>query len=299
MRYSVLGYNQELAIQYGLDLTDLMLLNYIQTACGSTTMKHKLDDIGQSYVWISHSKLQEDLPILNIAEGTLKNKLSVLKREGFIQSIQVSNEESRGSKTYYGITAKTESMLYTNVENTTTSFTSDVVERPRHSGVTSYSKLKNNSKLEGISNNKLLDITEGVISENNKSKKKNLYQKCIDEIMQYTNNIVLQEKLKEYLTLRLDIARTEGRQFYQNMWKGLLNDLDQLTPDTNTAIQIVEQSIRKGWKGFYALKDYSNSNIKSQPTEKGVSSLKETEEEYNARMASAEERKKKGEQYVF
>ena len=83
MRQSVLGFNQDKAVQAKLDLTDLMLLQYIMIANGTPDMKHIVkDDI--SYVWLSHSKIQEDLPILNIAEGTLRNKLSDLKKNDWI-----------------------------------------------------------------------------------------------------------------------------------------------------------------------------------------------------------------------
>ena len=151
------------------------------------------------------------------------------------------------------------------------------------------------SCINNISNNKdiisnKLDITEPMekIKQNNalfpnailqppKKQRNNLYTKCVDEIMQYTNNVVLQEKLIQYLNLRLEIARNDGKQFYANMWKGLLNDLDQLTSDTNIAIQIVEQSIRKGWRGFFELK--TNKTIQSSPAERGVISDKKSDEE--------------------
>ena len=150
----------------------------------------------------------------------------------------------------------------------------------------------NNIDKDIISNK--LDITEpvekvkeskslfpnAILQTPRKSKKQNnLYVKCIDEIMQYTNNIVLREKLKEYLDLRLQIAKDEGKPFYTNMFKGLLNDLDRLTDKTDTAIKIVEQSIKKGWKGFYELKDYNKSTVKSHPSEKNVDTIKKSDEE--------------------
>lgn len=278
MRYSVLGFNQEKVMQTNLDVTDLFILQYIEQACASPKMKHILTDEGQPLVWVSHSKFHEDLPILNMAESTLKNRLSNLKKSGFIYSQTINNTGMNGSCTYYGITEQTIDLLYSNEEVETTSRQKYVVDKPRTSRSTSDSKLIGNSKLEGISNNKLLDITAGDIVGNN-TKKKNLYQKCTDEIMQYTNNIVLQEKLTQYLNLRLEIARSDGKVFYQNMWKGLLNDLDQLTSDTNTAIQIVEQSIKKGWRGFFELKDYSKSTVKNNPSERNVISDKKSDEE--------------------
>ena len=255
----------------GLKITDLMILQYIINACGSVGMRHKLDDANNPYVWIQHSKLLEDLPILDISEGTLKNKILALKDNDFIASIIVNNESSRGSRTYYGITEKTMSLLYdiNDVENTTTSLQNDLVTRPRHFKMTSDNILESNNILDNSNTNVLLENSPNSDSIESKAyskydiekpRKKNLFDKCDDASIQYTDNTELQTKLREYLTLRLEIARNEGKGFYLNMWKGLLGDLDKLTQDANIAIQIVEQSIKRGWKGFYELKDYSNNH---------------------------------------
>lgn len=125
------------------------------------------------------------------------------------------------------------------------------------------------------SNNKLLDI----ITTQEKPKKKNLYTKCDDYIVQYTNNIILQEKLREYLNLRLEIAKNENKPFYYNMWPAIVNKLDELASDTDTTIKVIEQSIKNGWKGFYPLKIYSKRSAKSDPSERNVVSDKKDEAE--------------------
>ncbi len=111
MRYSILGFNQALAVQYELTLNDLLLLDYIIRANGNPKMKHIVQD-DVSYVWLSHAKLREDLPILNISENTLKHWLSELKSIGFIQSKQITERGLKGSRTYYAITELTLSLLY-------------------------------------------------------------------------------------------------------------------------------------------------------------------------------------------
>ena len=130
-------------------------------------------------------------------------------------------------------------------------------------------KISKDITTEGCSNkNSLFDI---ITEKPKRPKKKNMYENDIDVIMQYTNNIVLQEKLKEYLDLRLQIARSEGKNY--------LNELDKLTSDISTMVKIVEQSIRNGWKGFYPLKDSSKSTVKSHPSEKNVDTVKRSDEE--------------------
>lgn len=281
MKYSILGFNQAKVMETDLDLTDLVLLKYIIESCGSTNMWHKLDSNGMPRVWISHTHLCSDLPILRISEGTLRNRLSSLSQRGYINTTVVANDSGRGSRTYYGITETTNHLLYDYEvqydEQETTSRKNDTVERPCHEKMTSDNKLNGDSNSK-VSNNKLLDILQPKKKES--KKKGNLYSKCVDYISQYTNNVVLQTKLEEFLRLRLDIAKDEGKPFYYNMWPAIVNELDSLANDTDTAIKVVEQSIHKGWKNFYPLKEYNNkSRVKADATERNVDTVKKSEDE--------------------
>ena len=106
MRTTILGFNQTNAIELGLNTDDLLILDYIIRANGNPTMYHISED-NISYVWLSHTKIHEDLPILNMAESTLKNRLVTLKKLGLIESKQFQDIGKRGSKTYYTVTEKT------------------------------------------------------------------------------------------------------------------------------------------------------------------------------------------------
>ena len=125
MRNSIFGFSQNMAITYNLNLDDLLLLQYIMQANSEPGMFHILDENETCYVWLSHTKIQEDLPILGITEGTLKNKISKLKTSGFINSKSVANKSARGTRTYYCITEKTMSLL--NDIEKTTSFSNDFI----------------------------------------------------------------------------------------------------------------------------------------------------------------------------
>lgn len=140
---------------------------------------------------------------------------------------------------------------------------------------------KNNKPLTNVrgttggrnSNSLLPDI---IVDAPKKNKKANLYEKCDTYIMQFTNNIVLQEKLREYLQLRLEMARTEGKPFYYNMWPPIVNNLNELTSDKNVMIKIIDKAISSGWKSFYPLKEFDKkSNIKANTNENSVNMDKE------------------------
>ena len=94
--------------------------------------------------------------------------------------------------------------------------------------------------------------------------------------MQYTNNVVLQDALYKFLSLRLEIAKTEAKPFYYNMWPSIVNELDTLASSTDEAIKIVNKSIESGWKRFYPLKEYnSKKSVKANSSEKNVVTDKE------------------------
>ena len=264
MRNSIFGFSQNMAITYNLNLDDLLLLQYIMQANSEPGMFHILDENETCYVWLSHTKIQEDLPILGITEGTLKNKISKLKTSGFINSKSVANKSARGTRTYYCITEKTMSLL--NDMEKTTSFSSDVKSGPRHSLMTSYNKLNNDNKLNtDISK----DISDSESSSDTfqfgkpKQTKPNLYQQCLAIINDYTEDNNIRKMLIEYLDLLLEKSKVEHKPLYANQFKGMLKHLNDLiaSKENGTIEDIISQSIQKSYIGFFPV---TNNNYIQQ-----------------------------------
>lgn len=139
---------------------------------------------------------------------------------------------------------------------------------------------KTNSKKEKSSTKVLLQNSEtetsflGSVSKKTeeKPKKKNLYEKCMDLVVNFTSDLELQNALKTFLDLRLEMARSEDKQFYYGMWAHLISELKQLayddsgTLDVKLAREIVNKSTSRGWKHFYELtsNDYvRNHNLRT------------------------------------
>lgn len=116
MKFTIFGFNQEKAIEYGLDIRDLLLIEYIWDMLGSPTMQHIIRD-DCAYVWLMHDRILSDLPILNISKRSLIDYFNKLKDLGLISVITTSNEKTRGSKSYYTITNKCEELRYDQVQN--------------------------------------------------------------------------------------------------------------------------------------------------------------------------------------
>lgn len=294
MKYSILGFNQEAIIQYDLDLTDLVILNYVIRANGNPTLSHTINN-ETSFVWIKHSQLSQDLPILRISEGTLKNRLSKLKKEEFLQSVLVSNKSGQGSMAYYSITEKT-LLLIESPDEQTRSLKNDTVERPGHFRMTSNNI--SNKNISNIEDNNIISFRNnttdepsdyeshsyskeekkyglfGNIEKKTRTKRKSLYDKCVDEIYAYTKNAELQSVLIQYLSVRLAIK--EKPIYGVNQWKGLLTRLDKTR---GNKIEIVHRSIEKGWCSFYDTKDDTYKDNSAALSDRVISEPTTTTEE--------------------
>lgn len=292
MRYTVLGFNQEALIKYDLNMNEVLLLDYIYNAVASPTMIHKIDnDI--SYVWLNHKKVLEDLPILNIGEDRLKRVLQHLLELHLIQSIKEIH--GKGSRSYYCITKECEELRYSAHEVLKTTLHNDVRSVENN---TSYNKLNNDNKLNSNNSKELLlaDEDETFLGSVNKTKekpkKKNLYQKCMDMINDFTDNPQFKDLLTTYLKYRLEIR---DKPMYANMWKGMLRSLDGLCgDDDDLGCEIVQQSINRGYLGFYAVNKRS-----STPTFDHTKHV-EYSEDYDQKQAEwLEEMKKDGKRTEF
>ena len=140
-----------------------------------------------------------------------------------------------------------------------------------------------------------------------KPKKENLYTKCLAAIRTFTQNENLRDELKTFLDLRLEIARSEGKQFYFGMWTHLLGELKHLTfvessgtIDVDLAIKIVNTSTIRGWKHFYELTDNGFVRNNALQFESGARNVPVmTKEDYEREAQRLAELEAKGVQVKF
>lgn len=272
MKYSILGFNQTKIVNYKkvvtvtrqekelekvlqCDLQDLLILNYIIYANSNPKMKHICKD-EKSYVWLQHKHIIEDLPILNITQATLGNRLGKLKSMELIESTTIANNKNQGSMTYYTITEICQEMMFdTEKENQTTTFKNDVVDRPPH-----FKMMSNN--ISNLDNNTFLN--NNLFKNNNITKTgTDLYTfciNCIDDFCSKYSENGLRDNLIKYLNLRLEM---KDKQLYKNMWKGLLTKLAKCYSESSGNVDfkdIINQSIEKGYATFYSI----TNNYKKQ-----------------------------------
>lgn len=113
---------------------------------------------------------------------------------------------------------------------------------------------------EGVSITNNIRAPQKVLT-NEKPKKKNLWEKCTDEINRRYTDTTLHVMLVEYLEYRLK-SKLHPMGFAG--WVGLLNKLDKLGKTDEEKCKIIEQSIKMKWDTFAELKTWGRkSNDKS------------------------------------
>lgn len=277
MRYSILGFNQEKLMQLQTDelklnMQDVLIMNYIQTALAQPSMI-KIMEEGQPYVWLNHSKILEDLPILNIKENMLSKHLSKLIKLNLITSKTIASKYGKGSRTYYTITELLESLQFCNnyndttskklqvedsttcnklqVEDTTTSKKLQVEPLPQVINYRSYNKLNKDNKLDKDKKLNIFNFGQP------KSKSENLYSKCLSHIYAFSSNLEVQKNLKDFLDSLTEMKKLRG----EKQFVGILNKLSSLSSQPKEQIAIIQYSLEHGYATFY---DCKKSNYYSK-----------------------------------
>ena len=180
----------------------------------------------------------------NVSEATIKRSIAQLKQLGLIETEMQ--------------TTKTGTQRVIKVVN---GGCGQNAPTPLVKMTTIYNNTNNNKNINTLSKDNVLQKSlhdnEYLDTENEKPKKKNLYQKCLDMIYEFTNDGKLTELLIQYLDLLLEKSKNEGKPLYANQFKGMLNKLDEICKDGLYG-EVVQQSIVKGYIGFFPVNNYSS-----------------------------------------
>jgi len=118
--------------------------------------------------------------------------------------------------------------------------------------------LINNNSIDNIENKDIITINSNnteFLGKIKSTKRKSLYDKCYDQILEFTNNVGLIDALTEYLKIRLQM---KDKPLYEGTWKGMLKKLDKM----DNQIDVVNTSIERGWASFFEQKSYSKGKEK-------------------------------------
>ncbi len=89
MKYTVLGFNQKILVEWGYDTTDALLIRWIIDFYNTGKMK-KVEVDGTRYFWILYKKVIADLPILGIKKDAIADRMAKM-------SGQFKEKDSKGN----------------------------------------------------------------------------------------------------------------------------------------------------------------------------------------------------------
>lgn len=144
---------------------------------------------------------------------------------------------------------------FTNVKVVQPTVTPEHSDNPKRKPLISSSVSNTvNSVSDSVNSNTSITSNKGVVSP---IKKKNLYEKCMDEIEVYTDDTDIQELLKTYLPIRL--ARKD---IVLNLptFRGMLKTLNRVAVTKEDKIKSIQQSIDRQYPTFYEPHKRNNYN---------------------------------------
>lgn len=194
MRQYIFRFEQERMVQLGLNVTELLILDYLIRFLSSNCVKtHSLNN--EIYFRVSYKKILEDLPILNIKHRQLRYIISNLESKGIIKRMK---EIKHYLQIYINL-----HLLYGNYlptpENDAENCCGDCNNLPTIDSYDSENKIKikiNNARINSINlnlyNKKLLEI----LKENFSDLSYELFIKHTVAIKFYHDEITLSVKWK-------------------------------------------------------------------------------------------------------
>lgn len=243
MKYTIEGFNQAKAVELGLCVADLIILRWFVDFAGTEKMVKRIID-GKEYYWIKYEGLLEDLPILSITKDTLYRRLKGLVEKEILEHITLKEAGTysfyRLSKNYLALI--TDGGNYLSKKNPT-GYGKKSDRGTEKNPYQNTHLLKNTQKQEKYP----LPTVKGEKTPLSSTKKKS-YRDVYD----MPENKEIREALVKF------VDSCKGRNYTPKVttvekFAKTLRENSYGNPEL--AMRIVDQSISKGWKDLYPLKE--------------------------------------------
>lgn len=262
MKYTIFGFSQQAVLDLnestgaGIDITDLQILDWFVDFFAGAMDKRQIGE--NVYGWVLARKVCEEFPLLGLKEQAVRKRLKKLVDAGVLESRVVKNKQD-GTKAFYRLTAVGASLRYDSTDTEIHTRIYDGIHPGIYDGTnpvytTVYDKDSPSSNPPTI----------------NPPRKKERKRAGYDEIIaSYTENGELRSALVEFVKMRKMMKKpltNKGLSLLLTSKKGL----DGLASNDAEKIDVVQQSIMRGWLGFFPLKDMdAKGNTVSRETTSG------------------------------
>lgn len=259
MKYTILGFNQEKALELGFDVEDLLIIRWFVDFYSSSKMI-KMNVGDKTYAWVNYSGVIKDIPILNMKKDTLSRRMKKICETGIMEHETL---KQGGTFSLYKLTDKYDQLISTDKKT-------DGTEKIPEGYGKKFQPLTDKNPEQNINllnNNSIKDINtystkEELLHPKNEDVGKNSKKETVNSVISsYTESQDLQDALHGFVEMR-NKAR---KPLTARAMKLSLNKLTELALDDVTKIAIVNQSIMHNWLTFYKLQ---NNNGPKQLTRK-------------------------------
>lgn len=254
MKYTIEGFSQEYAltlrkevevrgkmITKKIDCTDLVILRWFVDFYPN--MKKVTVD-GIQYAWLTHRKLLEDLPLIDINKRAFADRMQKLVEFNILTYKLI---QEGGTYSLYGFGENYSKLIGYDVQTTQgVQIETQGVCRSNDIGGAVQTTHKDKS---------IKDIS---IIDNNKERNKDTFDKLIDEFctsIELSKRETVNSLLKEWLKVRkAKRAAMTDKAIELNLKK-----LVELAKASNLSLEkYLEQVIMRGWQAFFPIKDFNN-----------------------------------------
>ena len=262
MKYTILGFNQEKALELGFDVEDLLIIRWFVDFYSSSKMI-KMNVGDKTYAWVNYSRVIEDIPILNMKKDTLSRRMKKICETGIMEHEIL---KQGGTFSLYKLTDKYDQLISRDKK---TEGTEKIPEGYGKNSQPGTEKIPEQN-INLLNNNSIKDINtystkEELLHPKNEDVGKNRKKETVNSVIaEYTESKDLQDALHDFVDMR-----TKARKpLTVRAMKLSLNELDKLAVDDVTKIAIVNQSIVHSWLTFYKLQNNNNNGGQRQLTRK-------------------------------
>jgi hypothetical protein len=231
MKYTIMGFSQEVALFNGLDINDLSILRWIVDFYPKM-MRVEIE--GGQYVWVNYTALTEDMPLLGMKKDALYRRLQKMVEAGVLKHKTV---KQGGTYSYYSFGANYPSLIETKKQEGT------VQKSEGYGSATVGGTVQKSDQIDTSTTN-----NNSTRKQNDLSKDKSSIETLINE---WTDDVELKQTVKDYLAMRVKIKKPAT----EKALKLALDTVDSMTSDTAVKLAILNQSILNSWQGIFPLKD--------------------------------------------
>ena len=250
MKYTIEGFSQEYAmklkkhiekrnkvVEIKIDCTDLVILRWFVDFYPK--MKKYIID-NKEYAWLTHNKLLEDLPLIDISRGAFIERMQKLVEFGILEYRFVKKS---GTYSLYAFGGN-----YNNL-----------IESKEGAGSNTYGvQVQTHTVVDVQTDNKNNSINDNSINNNIKESKKETFNEIINS---FTENEEERELLGEWLKVRKSKrAAMTNKAIELNLQK--LNDF--ANQSNMSVAEYLKEIICRGWQAFYVINNYDAKKPKEK-----------------------------------